>query len=138
MSNVQPHFYLDEGLSEQMAVGLRRFGFRCERVPGGASDSENIKMIARKHKRLGVWLPRDLASRRAHRKRIVESGINVAWIRDRNGSAAKQCFLVLSFLYRFHNVIAGSEMPAYYMVSERRRNEIPYAVIESVRLDSGD
>lgn len=131
---VKPHFYFDEGLSRQMAAGLQRFGFNCVAVSRQTRDRELITQMGNSHGRLAVWLPRDLGSKRSHRTDIVNAGISVAWIRDQNGTAAKQCFLVYSFMYRYREMIAGASSPLYFEVRERITNGIPNAVVRQVIL----
>ena len=131
---VDPHFYFDEGLSRQMAVGLHRFGFKCVPVSRQTRDRELITQMGNVHGRLAVWLPRDLGSKRSHRTDIINAGISVAWIRDENGTAAKQCFLVYSFMYRYREIIANATSPLYFEVRERITNGIPNAVVRRVTL----
>ena len=134
MLGVEPQYYFDEGLSAQMANGLRRFGFQCNPVTRGTPERDLIDQMGLAHGNLAVWLPRDLESKRRHRNRIMQAGISVAWVRDENGTAAKQCFLVYSFMYRYRNIIANASSPLYFKVRERRTNGIPNAVVRQITL----
>ena len=131
---MQPHFYLDEGLSEHLAAGLRRFGFLCQSVEREMSDLDIIQRIADEHGHLGVWLPRDLNSKRAYRSRIMNAGISVAWIRDENGSPAKHCFLVYNFMYRYRGLISSTPSPLYFEIRERLTRGVPNAVVRKITL----
>ncbi len=131
---VAPHFYFDEGLSPHMAAGLPRAGFNCEAVGRQTRDQDLIAEMGNAHGRLSVWLTRDLRSKRSHRTEILDAGISVAWIRDQNGSAAKQCFLVYSFMYRYREMVADAPSPLYFEVRERITNGIPNAVVRQITL----
>ena len=131
---VEPFYYLDEGLSKHLVGGLARFGFQCTRLPEGTPDEAAIEQIGEAHGRLGVWLSRDLATKRDHRNRIFDAGISVAWIRDENGSPAKHCFLVYNFLYRYRETITRSDVPLYFQVRERMTRGVPNAVVSKVEL----
>ena len=58
----------------------------------------------------------------------------MAWIRDENGTPAKHCFLVYSFMHRYRGVIADSDEPRYFEVRERMLKGIPSAVVYKVKL----
>ena len=131
---MEPHYYLDEGLSAPLASGLRRFGFRCTRLPERTPDEVSIKQIGKADGRLGVWMSRDLASVRDHRDGILDSGISLALIRDENGTGAKHCFLVYNFVYQYRQVISASDAPLYFEVRERITDGIPNAVVSKVAL----
>ena len=131
---VEPHYYLDEGLSPPLAGGLRRFGFRCTRLPEQTPDEVSIEQIGKNHGRFGVWVSRDLDSARDHRNAILNAGVSIALIRDENGTQAKHCFFVYSFMYRYRNAIAESNSPLCFEVRERRINGIPSAVVSKVAL----
>ena len=130
---MKPHYYLDEGLSEHLVGGLKRFDFRCKRLEEGMHDVAIIEQIG-EHGHLGVWLTRDLATKRDHRNHILDSGISVAWIHDQNGSPAKHCFLVYNFVYRYGKTIAKSDSPLYFDVQERLTKGIPSTVVKPAKL----
>ena len=131
---VEPFYYLDEGLSRHLVGGLARFGFQYTRLQEGTPDEAAIKQIGETHGHLGVWLSRDLATKRDHRNRISNAGISVVWIRDENGSPAKHCFLVYNFMYRYRETIAHTDVPLYFQVRERITSGIPNAVVSKVKL----
>ena len=133
-SSVDPHYYLDEGLSPYLVGGLRRFGFRCTRLPERTPDEVSIERIGREDGRFGVWVSRDLNSAGEHRADILSAGISVAWIRDENGTGAKHCFLVYSFAYQYRTTIAESASPMYFDVSEQAIEGIPSAVVLRMEL----
>ena len=129
-----PYYYLDEGLSVHLVTGLRGLGFRCDSFPRQTSDEASIEKIGTDHGRFGVWVSRDLDSMHDQRRRILDAGISVAWIRDENGSPAKHCFLVYNFMYRYRETIAHSDVPLYFQVRERMTNGVPNAVVSKVKL----
>lgn len=132
--SLDPHYYLDEGLSPALAVGLQRFKFRCTRLPDGTADEVSIRRIGDEHGRFGVWVSRDLGSVEQHRRDILDAGISVALIRDENGSGAKHCFLVYTFAYQYRETISRSDVPLYFEVTEQMFDGIPNAVVSRMEL----
>lgn len=124
------HFYLDEGLPRALATGLTRLGAPTTSVEPSTSDQEIIRMAGRRGRR-GVWITRDLGSRRHFRSLILDHGISVAWIRDENAPNLKKAFLVLSFVYRYSSMLRTTEEPLYFVVRERVIGGLPSTVVKT-------
>lgn len=122
------HYFLDEGLPSVLAVGLKRLGASATAIEPSTPDQEVIRLVGRCGKR-GVWVTRDLESRRRFRNLILEQGISVAWIRDNNGPNLKLAFMVLSFIYRYTGRLENAYAPLYFVVRERYIDGVPSAVV---------
>ena len=122
------HFFLDEGLPRVLAIGLTRLGAPATSVEPSTPDDKIIRQVGR-HGLRGVWVTRDLDSRRHFRHLILDQGISVAWIRDKNAPNLKKAFMVLSFIYRYSGKLENTDVPLYFVVRERTVDGLPSAVV---------
>lgn len=122
-------YYLDEGLPHYIVDWMHRVGLQFVAVERAKPDQEIIRDIGAASRHRGVWVTRDLSTRRQYRGLIANQGISVAWVDCGNAPKLKQAFLVVSFAYMSREVLLAADGPAYFTVSESERGEFPRAVI---------
>lgn len=131
---MEPHYCIDESLSlKKIPVALKMGKFQTHQKPSSTSDKDILNDMAQ-YGHLGVWVTCDLNSRYAHLEEILASGISVAWVQANHASAAKRLFLVYSFVYRYHSIIANADEALYFDVRERLIKDIPSAFVKKISL----
>ena len=121
-------YYLDESLPYYVAEWMQRVGLSFVTVEKSTPDQDIIRDIgALRHR--GVWVTRDLGSRRQYRGLIENQGISVAWINCGNATKLTQAFLVVSFAYMSRERLRDAIGPVYFNVSESLRGELPGASV---------
>ncbi len=131
-----PFFILDNGLNPLIAQVLAQLGYPVRSVqeefdnPSGAiEDPVIINHIADQYGFRGVWITREISSRRQHIELIKSRRISVVWIRRQDLSTIQQHRIITYGLSSVTQDLLESSNPIHYLVTfqgQLNRERITY------------
>ena len=134
----KPFFILDNGLNPQIAKAMAELGYPIRSIqeefndPSGAiEDPAIIDHIADEYGFRGVWVTKDISSRRQHIELIKSHRISVIWIRRQELSTLQQHRIITHGLSRVAEDLLESNVPIHYLVTfqgQPNRERITYKV----------
>ena len=119
-----PFFILDNGLNPEIARALTHLEFPIKSVqdefnvsPGDSvEDSQIIDHIADYYGFRGVWITKDISSKRVHLEQIKLRRISVVWIRKQNLSTRQQLRIVAHGIADVFQTLTEASGPIHYVV----------------------
>lgn len=130
----EPFFILDNGLNPNIARALSEFGIRIRSVQdefgdskGSTKDPDIIEHIARNYGFRGVWITKDISSKRIHGELIYTQAISVIWIRQQVLSTEQQLRIIVYCYPRAYQDLVEATRAKHYIVTftgERNRERI--------------
>ena len=107
-------YWFDENLSAQCVRCFSHNRFSARRVPLATSDPVIIRQLGETNGAKTVLFTRDLATKTSFPREIADAGICVAWLHADDPNRATQLLMMLTFAFRFHEVLAESNEPLYF------------------------
>jgi len=136
---LSPYFILDNGLNPDVAKALAMCGLPIKSVQDefGVGPRETIldpvivNHIGDYYGFRGVWITKDMASKRQHIDLIKQRRISMIWIIKQQLTTAQQLRIVISGMARVTQDLVESDHPIHYVVNfhgQLNRERITYTV----------
>ena len=132
----EPFFVLDNGLNPQIARAMAELDYPIRSVQeefgsisGAVEDPVIIDHIAERYGFRGVWITKDMSSKRQHIELIKSRRISVKWIRRQDLSTVQQHRIITHGLSLVTQDLLESSYPIHYLVTfqgSENRERITY------------